>query len=704
MFAAVAAAALLTVITPAAGNLNNVAAGHTMLLAPLANLFHPPARAAPLVGENTKQPTMEDYILAGVTNKAHPYHANVKPYSTINAGSTIAFTVEGKTPTRLAYAFIPMEMDIKALRDDIRTIQEKLHDISTRKGYKHHHPDTIAHSMTRTNQYIRWPETHEKLQYAHARARLIALASRLNRLLFLFTPVSGTLHHEIMQSPGNYTDFLVARHARLAPFVAAAIAAAATIGLVWTARELMTVHNSGTTVPPQLQHAVLHDQVALGYTTQELAILTNNVIGALEHAYSDLKTAQHVHVYATAAEQRATMMENALQAASNGRLSVQALMQFDFGAAVIATERSARRHGLQLMSHHLTDWLQYEASFVATGKGFDVLLHIPLSATQKELTLYKFHPLPIALDDHLHLKLTPGMFTHLAITDDRQQFRAMTAAEVNVCRRVGTHFLCDLGTVTRSAPPTTYTTNHKDPEMCLYALFTRRFGLATSTCDADIVTAPDAMVMMTPNLFAFYTTTPQAALISCPGATPQTTEVSVVNTTIIFVPFGCTGTTQTHQFSAADSSFSRPATEWRSSYDWPAAVHDVTQGVDSAAIKELLKDSSHLMHRASKVSLATATDAHKLAEAQSAAYEAHTLFTPAIATVIAVAAMAYAIFLHQKIAALTIQCQPTPAATSYHAGTRTVQFIQTPAPVEAIPKNRTLQPYLHPLLRQINPD
>lgn len=655
--------------------------------------------------------TLDDYRVPGsrpasASTGRHPtgHTGPSKPTSTSAAGSTIAFTVEGHAPTRLSYAFISLKMDLGKLRQQVTEIETALYNIKAVGPYDK--PHEMDHSPDGVHEHLKWPiASHNEGSHElkAGRARLITLRSRIDRIAFLLTPTNAALHKEIMGNLNNHTDFLMShpsRQVRAVPFIAIAGTVAATLGLVWTARELLEQQRATSAeVPPQLHRQVLHDQVMLGHTEVELATIARNTIEAFKHSYADMQTTQFLHIYAAAAETRIRMLEDALEAAAQGHISVQALMEFDFGATMVEMARKARSRGQELLSTHFTDWLQYEASFVATEVGFDILLHVPLAARQTMMTIHRFHPLPIALDDHLHLQFRPGTYTHLSISADRTIFRAMTQAEFNTCRRVGPHLLCDLGTVARRSPPIDLLPTSKDPELCLFALYTRRFQLATRVCETDVVTAPDVMVMLSPNTFAYYTTRPQAAHIRCPHGTPTTSEVSVVNTTVITIPFGCIGVTDTFTFGAADASFSRPASEWRSSYDWPAAVRDITDGVDSKAIQNLVKDSDHVLHMASRVSLRTATDAKELASAEAEAWNSHRTITPAIATLLAIATGCYTAYLHFRLNSMEarqVLHAPTPLPT-YHAGDQHVTFT---APRDALdgPKPTPRAALLHPLL------
>jgi hypothetical protein len=67
------------------------------------------------------------------------------------------------------------------------------------------------------------------------------------------------------------------------------------------------------------------------------------------------------------------------------------------------------------------------------------------SDMKSALMIWEHHILPIPLDHGLYLNMGPAEYTHLAVTQDHNLYRAMTRAEFNTFRRVGKFYLCDRG-------------------------------------------------------------------------------------------------------------------------------------------------------------------------------------------------------------------------------------------------------------------
>jgi hypothetical protein len=167
--------------------------------------------------------------------------------------------------------------------------------------------------------------------------------------------------------------------------------------------------------------------------------------------------------------------------------------------------KDARAVGLDRVARHLSDYLQMETSFVTGPTGFSTLVHVPLIDMKSALTIWEHHILPIPLSHGLYLNLGPAEYTHLAVTQDHKLYRAMTRADFNTCRWVGEFYLCDRGLVVTKAPKSDAPPPPwKDPALCLFALFARRFELAKETCRTTIGGTESAMRMVSPNLLVSY--------------------------------------------------------------------------------------------------------------------------------------------------------------------------------------------------------
>jgi hypothetical protein len=236
------------------------------------------------------------------------------------------------------------------------------------------------------------------------------------------------------------------------------------------------------------------------------------------------------------------VITSAFQCAMDQKISVLSFTELHFARTAMKVERDARQSGLIPVSKHFSDYLQYLASFIQSKTGFTVMVHVPLIDPDSAMMLYMHQTLPIPLRDHLYLHLGPSDYAHLAV------FRTMTLAQFNTCRTIGEFHLCNRGLVVRKSPDKdAIPPVHKDPELCIFALFQQRFKLAIAVCKTIIGVQTTAMQMVGPNIFASYAADPHQRTITCKGNTnpsgPTTTTFTVDSAQQITLPFGCVSPT-----------------------------------------------------------------------------------------------------------------------------------------------------------------
>jgi hypothetical protein len=265
-------------------------------------------------------------------------------------------------------------------------------------------------------------------------------------------------------------------------------------------------------------------------------------------------------------------------------------------------EHDARQAGLIPVSKHFSDYLQYPASFIQSKTGFAVMVHAPLIDPYSAMTLYMHHTLPFPLWDHLYLHLGPNDYTHLAVSADGKFFRTMTLAQFNTCRTIKEFHLCDCRLVVRKSPDKeAILPVYKDPELCIFALFQRRFELAIAVCETIIGVQTTSMQMVGPNIFASYAADPHQGTITCKGESnpsgPPITTFTMDSAQQITLPFGCVAERDTHVFAAADNFFSRDIHEYSVAYMWPFDVHDLAHGLDTKSLRVIMDRLGDLNNR-----------------------------------------------------------------------------------------------------------
>jgi hypothetical protein len=178
----------------------------------------------------------------------------------------------------------------------------------------------------------------------------------------------------------------------------------------------------------------------------------------------------------------------------------------------------------------------------------------------------------------------------------------MTLAQFNTCRTIGEFHLCDRGLVVRKSPTKfAIPPVHKDPELCIFALFQRHFQLTIIVCETIIGVQTTAMQMVGPNIFASYAPDPHQGTITCKGDSnpsgPPITTFTVDSAQQITLPFGCVAETDTHFLAAAYNSFSRNVHGYLVAYTWPFEIHGLTHGLDTKALLGIMDRLGDLNNR-----------------------------------------------------------------------------------------------------------
>lgn len=305
----------------------------------------------------------------------------------------------------------------------------------------------------------------------------------------------------------------------------------------------------------------------IGATEDEIGHLFNLSLHALNDRYKGSTAVFSALNAADAIDRRVRMLEDTLTAAADGRLAASALLHLDFANATHSVALTAAKYHMAPVSKFMTDWLQFPTSWIHTQRGFHLYIQVPLTDLNTQMAIYQFHPLPIPLGKGVHLTVNPGGYSYLAIDPLNKFYRALTAADLQQCRRTGTFFTCDFAGVARktSAP-----SNGIDSERCLYDLFAMRISDALRSCPSHLSTKVAALTPTSPHSFASYTTEHTRARVSCRGEKDALRFLPLQDISVISLPPSCTAETDDFVFVSGDSVFKRSDSSWAVEYDWPA--------------------------------------------------------------------------------------------------------------------------------------
>ena len=131
-------------------------------------------------------------------------------------------------------------------------------------------------------------------------------------------------------------------------------------------------------------------------------------------------------------------------------------------------------------------------------------------------------------------------------------------------------------------------------EVCVFALFARRFTLAARTCELAIGDGPDTVIQVGPRQFASYSSVAHEGKVTCSTDRHRAHEAFTVhNLNEISLPKGCSAETDSHVFTSADSSFTRDEAQWTIGYSWPVDTHGMLVGMNTERFAEMVTHSEN---------------------------------------------------------------------------------------------------------------
>lgn len=367
----------------------------------------------------------------------------------------------------------------------------------------------------------------------------------------------------------------------------------------------------------------------VGSTEKEMAELVQDSLAVITGQHRSLEGIFAARGAADAIERRVSLIEETLTAAADGRLATVALLQLDFEKALHEVRISAAQWNMAPVSKFITDWLSFPVSWIATPTGFELYIQVPLIDLSAQLAIYQFHPLPIPLTRDLHLTVSPVGFTYVAVDPEHKLYRALSAADLQLCRRTGTYFACDLAGVARktSAPITAI-----DSERCLYELFAGNIENIVKCCPSQLASRTAAITPTAPHSFASYSANPVRARVHCPNQGVSHQFITLHDVSLISLPPSCTAETDEYFIASSDRIFQRADHAWAVDYDWPSDPKKWFEPYDQSAMDDLLHRAAVLANHTEALNTQTVLHKHKV-DALLDSSMLHASAVPAIGTV-----------------------------------------------------------------------
>jgi hypothetical protein len=153
-----------------------------------------------------------------------------------------------------------------------------------------------------------------------------------------------------------------------------------------------TLHNNETRSGHFMEDPTVKE---ISNSQVEMIRLTSEVVNALDSAWGNIDTINHVLLVCDVADKQVGVMESAMQAAMGGHESVAPFTELNDASLALKMNRDDKAAGLEPVARHLSDYLQMETSLVAGPEGFSTRVHVLLIDMKLAVTIWEHHILPI---------------------------------------------------------------------------------------------------------------------------------------------------------------------------------------------------------------------------------------------------------------------------------------------------------------------
>jgi hypothetical protein len=486
----------------------------------------------------------------------------------ISKGEEVFFDKVGETSSAIEYANVQIPIDLLAAEASLKALCAALLD-------EHKH-----------NKGRKELEEH----YAHkfAMQRCNTLVHRVTSLLNLTKSLPSPDHRN---KRALFTIFAIL------------IATVAVSYGVYKVGELIGMNNKANTL---LAHQESLD--AIGTNSMGIESLAHSVEEFSKNAadyYFDMRLAQFTDHLLNNAESHVRALENTVQTAFLRRVHLDTLTIVNTTRVATDMDEYAQRIGAVPLARFPTDWLQHETSFKATGNGFDIFLHVPLVQPNSAMTVYRHVPLPMAIDEDLELEVNP-MIDFLAISNDGKFFKTLSSAQLNLCRKIADHFVCNHQNVVRKAPETLDSVEIDDG-ICAWSLFLRKFDFAKKACNAHIKSRSSKAFQLSANAFLLYNHKPEVVAITCRNhSTDIKRNLQVHKATKIPLPAGCSAETEEFVLHASDAGFLAPDDRFTRHWNWKGYADAFVADIDLDRLKTANIDGVNAFAHSTRMHVSTA--------------------------------------------------------------------------------------------------
>ena len=340
-------------------------------------------------------------------------------------------------------------------------------------------------------------------------------------------------------------------------------------------------------------HDLKHDVLAIQDGFSSMANIVSET-----HAYSLIHDAE-INIVMALAELRRSLVcvQGGIQTLLNHRVPLCFLSSEQIGTSMHNLAVKAAAFNLHILNAELSAFLQYETSILMSQGKIHVFTHVPLVNKHSLLDLLRFNHAPVQLADNLALQLAPEA-TILAIGQNNVH-TTLTQDEFGHLHQYQDHFFGDSSIVL----------NKHINKTCLGAIYSQHVDNLRHLCPVQFIQTSESFYKVAPNVFIFYSDTPQTIQVTCNNQ--QVKHVAVTHSEKISLEANCQVTTNEHKVQTSQDFNEEPIIhEWPQQWNISHILFDLDPSVLSAQVKKL-----HLYTRTPT----TARDLRKLLQSTSGA-------------------------------------------------------------------------------------
>ena len=511
----------------------------------------------------------------------------------LNRQAHFAFRRIGTTAHALSYASVKLNLDIQASVDILKALR--------------------ANILKAKNKYARqtkgesreWKQDHEVNEMLRMFDKLFQrVGQAIERCKFYMELKQQIFNQDKAAQSSRQKRFIFTIAFGIAALVT--LATASTFLGVYNSVELIKLSKDANTL--EITAATIGDTVwnntkridGLATLTQELSTYVEG--HSLRNSMQT--TLNHMFMAVQQAEAKVVALGSIVMAMTSQRAAPNLLEALDIKAVGKKIEKQASDKGFTVLINHALDLFQCQSSFVATERGYQVLIHLPVARADAVLDLYQSVALPIPVHKDLQLSISNPKDI-IAVNQDRSKFMTMSGSDLAACDTIGELYTCSNNNV---AIKTDMKLQNKDSDMCLMAVFRQNVEAIKAMCSWNVAVVETAAVQLSPRKFVTYNKLRSDATITCPSkqAKDRKKHFTASGVSTLNVDPDCYVETKRFILYGADDHLER---EFDVSWQWPDHdFKDIPTHSSFEKIHQLIAQSEYLFTNASTHKLEAVLD------------------------------------------------------------------------------------------------